>query len=85
MEPSVSEYEAYLREHFEFIKQMSKAMMINAMENLSVEEVLEKFRKGREEYGGAFDPETVACLAELDGEALDSINYTAMFLMQTEH
>ena len=74
----------YIKENFETIKVETIENVVDHIASLSIEEVLEKFKKGAKE-NGKFDLESIACLFELRDECKDALSYSAMNILQEMH
>lgn len=85
MSQSFSAYCEYLEQNLATVKLAALESFKIMLRNITAEEVIEKAKKGRKQYGGTFDIETIAAMAELRAECVDMLAYQGMHDLQTDH
>lgn len=66
------------------MKGIAKAYICNEIDKLTKEELFDVFWSGRQQYGGDFDVEAIACVRELKKEAADTCWYVTLLAHQRE-
>jgi hypothetical protein len=74
----------YLGNNLEAVKDQAKQYLCRQIDDLTAEELFDRFWDGRRKYGGTFDVESIACLQELRWEAQDSVLYFLLMKFQRE-
>jgi len=74
----------YLGNNLDVLKEEAKRYICEEIDELTSNELFDRFWDGRREYGGEFDVEAIPCREELFREAMDVVWYVTFLKHQRE-